>query len=350
MKRLFFIVAVCFSYLEAQNDSSIVAIVGSYEISSYDLLTSYEFGPAFVKRHCDPLREHLKYMIYERLLALEAERNGLNTAEFVQERIKALAEDGAVEQLYRQDILSQVKLSEKQIAKDTRKAKIAISLRWIFKPTKSEVEKTKKMIIAGAPFDSLYALQYDSTVNADSRSLETTLLKLEQDNEELSKTISTMSVGNISQPVQGKDGYYIFRLDKALQNPITTESEYTELKSQAIEIRTKLIADVLADKYVKNIMNQHTPVIKADGFNILRAYLADKGLSRDTEVKWDIPSVFWTEAGPQPIRNSDKFLSRPLVTFGSRTMTIHDYAQWYDWRHSIPASKKQSGKWCRINC
>jgi hypothetical protein len=332
MKRLFFIVAVCFSYLEAQNDSSIVATVGSYQISSYDLLTSYEFGPAFVKRRRDPLREHLKYMIYERLLALEAERNGLNTAGFVQERIKALEEDGAVEQLYKQDILSQVKLSEKQIAKDTRKAKIAISLRWIFKPTKSEVEQTKKMIVAGAPFDSLYALQFDSTVNADSRSLETTLLKLEQDNEELSKTVSTMSVGNISQPVQGKDGYYIFRLDKALQNPITTESEYTELKNQAIEIRTKLIADGLADQYVKNIMRQHTPVIKAEGFNILRAYLADKGLSRDTKVKWDIPSVFWTEAGPQPIRNSGKYLSRPLVTFGSRTMTIRDYAQWYDIR------------------
>lgn len=332
MKRLFFIVAVCFGILEAKNDSLIVATVGSYQISSDDLLTSFEFGPAFVKRSRDPLREHLKYMIYERLFALEGERNGLNTVEFVKERIKALEEDGAVEQLYRQEILSQVKLSEEQIATDTRKAKIIVSLRWIYKPTKSEAQQTEKIIVAGASFDSLFALQLDSTISVDNRSLETTLLKLERDNEEIAKSVATLNVGKISQPVQGKDGFYILHLDRAEQNPITTESDYAELKNQAIEIRSKLIADGLADQYVKNIMKPHTPVIKADGFNILRAYLADKGLSRDTKVKWDIPSTFMTEAGAQPIRNSAKYLNRPLVTFGNRTMTIRDYAQWYDIR------------------
>ncbi len=271
MKRLFFIAAICLGCLEAQDDSLIVATVGSYQISSNDLLTSFEFGPAFVKRLPNPLREHLKFMIYERLLALEAERNGLKTVEFVKDRIQALEEDGAVEQLYRQDILSQVKLSEEQIAVDSRKAKITMSLRWIFKQTKNEAEQTKKLIVAGASFDSLFALQIDSTMNIVSRSLETTLLKLERDNGELAKIVSTLSVGRISQPVLGKDGYYIFLLDKAEQNPITTESEFAELKNQAIEIRSKIIAEGLADNYVKNIMKQHTPVIKAEGFNILRA-------------------------------------------------------------------------------
>ncbi len=343
MKRLFFIAAVCFGILEAKNDSLIVATVGSYQISADDLLTSFEFGPAFVKHRRDPLREHLKYMIYERLLALEAKQNGLNTAEFVKERIKGLEEDGAVEQLYKQDILSQVKLSEEQIANDTRKAKITISLRWIFKQAKNESERIEKMIVAGASFDSLFALQIDSTTADDSRSLETTVLKLERDNAELAQIVSILKVGKISKPVQKKDGFYTFCLDKAEQNPITTESEFTELKNQAIEIRTKLIADGLADQYVKNIMQQHTPVIKAEGFNILRAYLAEKGLSRDTKVKWDIPSTFMTEAGAQPIKNSGKYLSNPLVTFGNRTMTIRNYAQWYDIRqfqfdtHSLEA-------------
>ncbi len=332
MKQLFLIFALCFGSLKAQNDSSIVATVGSYQITSDDLLTSYEFGPAFVKRRHDNLREHLKYMIYERLLAMEAERNGLQTSAFVQERIKALEEDGALEQLYRKDILSQVKLSEEQIENDIRKAKITLSLRWIYKQTIGEAEQAERLILAGTSFDSLFALQSDSTVNVDSRSLETTLLKLERDNAELSKSVSGMKVGKISQPVRGKDGYYIIRLEKALHNPITAESEYTELKNQAIEIRTKLTADKLADQYVKNLMSQNAPVIKAEGFKILSAYLADKGLSRDTKVTWDIPSTFMTEAGPQPIRNSGKYLSRPLVTFGRRTITIRDYAQWYDIR------------------
>ncbi|MFA6456142.1 MAG: peptidylprolyl isomerase [Bacteroidota bacterium] len=332
MKRLFFLAALLCGILRAQDDSLIVASVGPYRISTADLLTSYEFGSAFVKRRSEPLREHLKYMIYERLLALEGLQNSKREVEFVKERINALEEDGAVEQLYRQEILSQVKLSDEQIANDTRKAKINVSLRWIYCHSKDEADLTSQSIGSGASFDSLYSVQFDSTMSSDSRMLETTLLKLERDNSELATALAALNTGSISLPVPGKDGYYIFRLDKAEQNPLITENEFTELKHQAVEIRKKLIADGLADEYVKNIMKQNDPVIKAEGFNILRAYLADRGLSRDTKVQWEIPSTFMTEAGPQPIRNSGNYLHRPLVTFGSRTMTIRDYAAWYDIR------------------
>ncbi|MEK7671279.1 MAG: hypothetical protein AAB344_03570, partial [Bacteroidota bacterium] len=74
------------------------------------------------------------------------------------------------------------------------------------------------------------------------------------------------------------------------------------------------------------------PIIKAEGFNIVRAFLADKGLSRDTQVKWNIPSTFMTEAGPMPINASEKFLSRPLVTFAGQTLVVRDYVRWFDVR------------------
>lgn len=332
MRPVVIIAALCFGYLEAQNDSLVVATVGEYLISSNDLLTSYEFGPAFVKRNNDPLREHLKYMIYERLLALEATANGLNKSEFVQERVKGLEEDGAVEQLYRNDILSQVKLSQEQIERDVQKAKVTVSLRWIFNRTKNETDVCQRKLSNGASFDSLFSFQIDPVSGIDGRSLETTLLKLERDNEEFAKSISLLKVGESSQPIQGKDGYYIVHLDKAWQNPLTTVSDYAELKNQAIEIRTKIISDRLADTYVKNIMKSHDPVIKADGFNILRAHIASKGLSHDAKVKWEIPSTFMTEAGPQPIGNSEHYLNKTLVTFGNRSLTIRDYVRWYDIR------------------
>ncbi len=332
MIRFVILCSTALCLLSAQPATVIVAEVGTYRISEDDLLTSFEFGPAFVKRHSDPLREHLRYMIYERLFALEATQSGLNTTEFVQGRIDALEEDGAVEQLYRQDILSKVSLPDEQIAVDTRKAKITIAIRWIYFDSQHDAEKTEQLINAGVSFDSLFMLQLDSTVGVDNRSLETTLLKLERDNASLARIISALSVNAISAPVAEKDGWYIFSLDKAEQQPIITESEMTQLKNQAIEIRTKLIADQLSDTYVKTMMTASNPVINAGGFNILRAYLADKGLSRDTKVRWEIPSTFMTEAGPQPIRNAGNYLHRPLVTYSGRTITIRDYAKWYDIR------------------
>ncbi|MBI2427889.1 MAG: hypothetical protein HYV29_03685 [Ignavibacteriales bacterium] len=336
MRSLFLIAALVFSFLEAEDDSLIVASVGKYTITADDLLTSFEFGPAFVHRSRDPLNEHLKYMIYERLLALEAEKNGLNHSEFVQERLKALEEDGAVEQLYRNDILSHVKLSAEQIEQDVQKGRITLSLRWIFNETQHKAEQCYLALRNGAPFDSLFSLHVDHATYSDSRSLETTLLKLERDNKDVAASIAGLNVGESSKPIQGKDGYYIIHIDKAWQNPLMTESDYAQMKHQATEIRTKIVADGFADAYVKNRMKSQNPVIKAEGFNILRAYIADKGLSRDTKVKWEIPSTFMTEAGPQPIGNSGEYLNKTLVTFGTRTMTIRDYVR--------------SGRWCRINC
>ncbi len=350
MKRLVFILIMFSGLLFPQLDSTVVASIGHYRISTDDLLTSFEFGPAFVKRHKEPLREHLRFMINERLFALEGEENRLDTAAFIRTRVKGLEEDGAVEQLYRQEILSKVLLTDEQIANDTRKAKVTVALRWIFVPTTVEAEQTAAKLKSGTSFDSLYRAQYTADVEPESRSVETTLLKLERDNPGLALKLTEMNNGGISPPVSGKDGYYIFRLDEARQNPITTETDYTELKNQAIEIRTQLIADGRADVYVKQMMKKNEPVIKADGFNILRAYLADKGLSKDTKVQWQIPSTFMTEAGPQPIQNSGRYLQKTLATFGKQSISIREYAEWYDIRqfqfdtHSLEAFNRSVKK------
>ncbi len=321
-----------FRFLFAQHDTSIVAVVGSYKISANDLLTSFEFGPAFVKRMPDPLREHLKYMTYEYLLAAEGERQHLGESEFVKQRVQGLEEDNAVEQLYRQDILSKVILSEKQIEQDARSKKKNISFRWIFTASKDDAQKMSDRIAAFHAFDSLFALQLDSNLTAGDRSNETSLLKLERDNADLAALIKKLKPGNVSHPIEARDGYYIIKIDSLRQNPITTQTEYAELKNQAIEIRTKIEANKLADQYIKNLMDQNYPIMKAEGLNIVRAYLADKGLSHDTKVTWKIPSTFMTEAGPQPISNSGKYLQRTLVTFGKRSLQVRDYVDWYEIR------------------
>ena len=47
-------------------------------------------------------------MIYERLLATEADKQRLDTTLFVRERLSALEEDVAVDELYKEEILSGV--------------------------------------------------------------------------------------------------------------------------------------------------------------------------------------------------------------------------------------------------
>lgn len=310
-------------------DTSVVATVGRFTIAQRDLLDSYEFGPAFVKRLPDPLRRHLDYMIDERLLALDAERLRLDTTAFVRERVAALEEDLAVDELYREEILSRVHLSDAELDTALQKARMHVRLRWLYAPDKRNAERLRARLAAGATFDSLFVAMKDSP---SDRSLETTVLSLEVNNPEFASAVRQLRVQETSAPLAGPDGYYIVRVDQIWQHPVLTETEYEKLRADAASALRAAKASRLAGEYVKGKMRGVNPVIKAEGYNIVRAYLADKGLSRDTRVKWNIPSTFMTEAGPMPLSASEAFLSRPLVTYGARTLLVRDYLRWFDIR------------------
>lgn len=315
-----------------RNDTTTIASIGRLAIAAEELLQSYEIGPAFVKRSQHPLRTHLNFMIYERLLALQAERFRYDTTYFVRERTKALEEDLTVDELYKDEILSKIKLTEREIEEGIRKEKINLRLRWIYASTKPEADRIARSLRTGVLFDSLFAAQLDSAVSAQSRSLETTLLKLERDNPEFAKAIALLNNQEVSSPVAGPDGFYIVRVDEVWQNPLSTQTDYVTLKDQVVKVLQTTRADGLAGEFVRGKMKTANPVIKAGGFNIVLAYMADKGLSRDVRIRWAIPAAFMMEAGPQPITASGKFLNQPLVVFGNRILTVQDYVTWYDIR------------------
>jgi hypothetical protein len=332
MSSLLFVVALLFGRAPDSLDTAVVATVGRFTITGRDLLDSYEFGPAFVKRARDPLRKHLEYMIDERLIALEAERLRYDTTAFVRERVAALEEDLAVDQLYHDKILSNVTLSEEEVEAGIRKARTNLRLRWIYANTNQEAQNIAVELNRGVAYDSLYACQFHSSDSTTTRAMETTLLALERDNPDIASQLVHVRSQKVSTPLKGSDGYYIIRIDEVWQNPLATETEYVTLKDMAVKVVRMMKADNLAQEYVRGKMALANPIIKAEGYNIVRAYLADKGLSRDTRLKWKIPTTFMTEAGPQPIIASGKLLSRPLVTFGTQTLTVRDYLRWFDIR------------------
>jgi hypothetical protein len=315
---------------QVPREGAVVAEVGPQTITVRDLLDSYEFGPAFVKRQNGPLRRHLQFMIYEGLLALEGERLGADTTVFVRERADALEEDLAVAELYRRRVLSNVSVTEADLDTAVVKARTNLRLRWLYRENRLGAGSAVRELAYGISFDSLY--KRDEEAGTGERSLETTLLMLERDNPEFASRINTLRSQRVSEPIEGPDGFYIVRLDEVWQNPLMTESAMQDLRVTARKVLVDTRADALAVNYVRSRMRTANPVIKADGFNILRAYIADRGLSRDTQVRWEIPSTFMTEAGPMPITSSGELLERGLVRVGREEISVRDYIRWYDIR------------------
>jgi len=316
----------------AIDDTTVVARVGRYTITTADLLSSYDFGPAFVRLAQDPLRKHLEYMIYERLLANDAEDQGEANTPFVRERIDGLEEDLAVDQLYNEEILGNVQISESDIQAGTQKLRINLRLRWIYAEESDALDRLVSALASGIPFESLYLDQKEAGGPAFDHSVQTTLLELERDNPEIAVQIAGLQNQEISPPIRGPDGFYIVRVDEIWQNPLMTSTAEAEMRAHARKTLVSIRADALAREYIRKIMVQASPVIKAEGFNILRAYLAQRGLSKNTRLTWQIPGSFMTEAGPVPLDRSWEFVHRPVVVSGHDVLTVRDYLRWFDIR------------------
>ncbi len=95
--------------------TSIVARVGPATITAREFLLSYEFGPAFVKREKNPQRRYLDFMINEKLLALDAADRGGRLSPEVRRSVIEIEGDLATEELYREDVLKKVRITEEEI-------------------------------------------------------------------------------------------------------------------------------------------------------------------------------------------------------------------------------------------
>ncbi|MBN2008273.1 peptidyl-prolyl cis-trans isomerase [candidate division KSB1 bacterium] len=307
--------------------SAIVARVGEIDITAGEFYINYEFGPAFFKRASDSKRRYLNVMIYEKLLALDGYAHGLALSPQVQDMLAAIEGDLMTEQLFRDDVMSHVNVTDKEIAEGVDKNNQHITLQWIFTHDMQAIISDRRALDAGASFDSLFVMQLDDSLTADKRSLETTRFKIQIDNPFLSTIIDTMKVGTYSNPINVKDGWYIVKISAGWTNAMQTESE---LRDQRYEIERKLFKHKLdrqSDSYVHKMMLDENPIIKRAAFDNLINYLGKQTLRPEKYDAWNLADYM---NGSNDSNAPD--LNQLLATCQSGDVTVEDFLDWYNMR------------------
>ncbi|MBU2585824.1 MAG: hypothetical protein KKH32_10900, partial [Bacteroidetes bacterium] len=95
--------------------NEIVATIDSINITAIEFFYSYESGPSFSKRNENSKNTYMKYMIYEKLLALDAYNQKLIEKDHAKEMFIDIESDLASEELFKDEILSKVKVTEEEI-------------------------------------------------------------------------------------------------------------------------------------------------------------------------------------------------------------------------------------------
>ena len=118
----------------------------------------------------------------------------------------------------------------------------------------NQLNEYTKALSTEASFDSLYHLQFEDSIYQDERSLQTNRFKLGEKNPDLAEIIDSLPIGDISNPVQVDDGWYILKINNVWQNIITTESEMIKLRQESINFLTQKKMDIQSAEYVNDLI------------------------------------------------------------------------------------------------
>jgi hypothetical protein len=314
---------------------TVVARVGPATISAREFLLSYEFGPAFVKRQKDSRGRHLDFMVNEQLLALDAADRGERSAPEVKRSVSEIEDDLVTEELYRDDVLSRVRLSEEEIQDATAAQRIHHSIRWLYAPTREGIEDYRDFLAHGAGFDSVFALQLGDTVTADLRSWDATRFNMKTLRPSIARVVDTLKFQVASAPIEGPDGWYIIFLRSTDIDLITTGPEEIKQRENARRALTQQKADSLSDSYINGLMLSHSPEIERRTFDMLGAYLAQFWLPDDmrgtmlNELSVDRETIM------SAIADIGKFDTEPLVKIKRRSVSLGRFLAWYRAREHV---------------
>lgn len=310
------------------NDQDIVASIGPLNISVEEFYTSYEYGPAFVKRKNDSKHVHLKYMIYEKLLSLDGYKRKFDEREELSSIIKEFENDLATEEMFKVDILSKVEISDEEIDTVITQKQLELDVKWLYAETDGELNKITDALASGVSFDSLYNLQLKDSIYLDERSMRIDRFQLGKKNSELAEILDTLPVGKLSKPVEAIDGWYIFILDNIMQNVILTESELMRLQQESINFLKKKKMDQISDKYVNQLLLAQDPVIKRQSFNVLRSYIGTYTLEQDLYNDWKLSEKLDASLNELKV-TKDNVGQSVLVVMNEGNVILKEFLNWY---------------------
>lgn len=314
-------------YLDPKYSSVILANIGPWKVTAQEFLLSYEYGPAFTKRSSDSKKHYLTYMIYEKLLALDGYHRGLQSSPTVKEILDEVEADLATEELYKDDVLHGVTISDKEIARGVSKENVHLGLKWLYAKTKEDIFRQAKLLRDGASFDSLFAAECPDSITAENRSMQTTGFRLEMKNPALAAAIDSLPAGKLTPPISAPDGWYIVKITDAWTNPIITETDNTKLHEDVRRALLQHVSDSLSDHYVHRMLLAQDPVIDKESFYILRAYLGKKFLSAEKYASWGIGKERELEKYPNP-DSAELYRPNVLVRMKNSKFLMGDFLNW----------------------
>lgn len=336
---LIFFVGVSNTFSQSSND--IVAKAGDIIISKDEFRKRHEFLPHVrTGESYDSTsfkQNFLQTLIAEKLLAKSAMIEGIDRSQKFRVTMENLSVVYLRDALYKKEVLDKIVIPDSEIVRGQFRMLRSIRTKFIFSQDEKEIGKLYSEIHSGASFDSILATRPENMEQKEAA--EITFGSM---NEKMEDAIYEIAVGQITSPVELKEGWYICKIYS-----ITSKNDLTNSEKAKIE---KIIKSRIEDKIYQTFYRQFFKgvVVNADRLIMERLYLVvtnylnenKKKLNKDKAGKYKIG-----EADAPKIKNSfnEKDLDGILIKFSKNPIKLSklfDYLTFQDFEfYSIDSTE-----------
>jgi len=309
-----------------QEEMDVLARVGNEVITAEEFQLNYEFGHAHLRRGDDPKRQYLQYMIYEKIMAEEAERLGLDTAQAVVHSLRTLREEMLIERVFEENVLSEIEVTADEVEQAVNRSAVSFKFRFIPAFSEQKADAVYKDVIA-RNFDEVLEEEMASFRDLDVPIGEVTSPYTRSDEVDpaVLEVIQDLEIGMPSEPMQFGPLWYVFEVVDIRRDRLS-EADYQQ---RGQTHRTRIFnqkAMEAGSKFTASIMEPRNVVTKRDGFEVLVDALwswyshetpARNLLHYIEEQGWDQPFTRLL------VSNYDL----PLVIFEGRTWTLRVFLE-----------------------
>lgn len=304
----------------------VLARVGDRVITPEEFRLNYEFGHAHLRRQPDPRRRYLTYMIYEKIMAQEAERLGLDTAAAVVHSMRTLREELLIEQVFEEKVLSNIEVTNEEIVEAINRSAVRFKFRFIPALSRSRAEAVYRDVLEHG-FDEVLEreLKEFRDLEVPIGDVTSDYIKADEIDPAVLEAIRDLEIGTPSSPVAFDQVWYVFEV-MDVRREFLAESDYEERAASVWKQLYNQKAMEEGARFVASVMEPKDVVTKREGFEILADALWDW---YSTQTPSRNLLYYIDEAGWERPYTRRLVANRhvPLVTFDGGNWTIGTFLE-----------------------
>ncbi|MBE0572426.1 MAG: peptidylprolyl isomerase [Ignavibacteriaceae bacterium] len=311
------------------NEEKIIAKIGSELISESEFIERYELTPqisaTMIGGEAALKREVLYSIIAEKLWALEAESMGLDKSELIESTYKAIEKMYVRDALYRQEILSKIKLSDEYLSEAFRRNSLLLDLNYIFSEDETEINDIFKQLGDGVDFYSIFLKRPESTLQEIPY-----VVGYGQMDKNVEDILYSLKPGDFTQPIKAPNGWYVFRLLSTEQKIIENAEQAEAEQKYVLKVAETTLIDSIYKDFYSRFFKDVVAETNKELFLKLSDYVVD-ALSNRSEKEMIPPGekIYLIPKDLYEIENDlgAELLNAEFINLNGQPVSINDFLQ-----------------------